>query len=436
MADVIRIKRRVSGSPGAPSSLANAELAYNEVDHILYYGEGTGGSGGTASVVAAIGGQGLASNGTPAMNGTAAAGTQSNWSRSDHVHPSDTTKAAINSPLFSGIPAGPTATPATTQSTQFATTQFTWNAIFAARLDQLQPPNVDVAWGNHRITGLLDPTNSQDAATKNYVDITVQGMTPKPTAALATAAALAANAYSNGTAGVGATLTASANGALIVDGIAVPANAIVLVKNEAAGANNGLYVCTNPGSGSAAYVLTRHVDMDQSGEFSGAFIPVGAGGTVNANTLWLANPSVPVTVGSTVIPFTQLNAATSYTPGNGINISANVISAVGVANRINVSGTGIDIATNYVGQSSITTLGTITTGTWNGSPVSAIYGGTGASSLTAGYAKANGSSPFTTVATIPSTDITGLGTMATQNASAVAITGGTIDGVTLDGGTF
>ena len=59
MADILRIKRRVSGSPGAPTSLANAELAYNEVDHTLYYGEGTGGAGGTASVIRAIAGDGL-----------------------------------------------------------------------------------------------------------------------------------------------------------------------------------------------------------------------------------------------------------------------------------------------------------------------------------------------------------------------------------------
>ena len=59
MADTLRIKRRVGGAPGAPPALANAELAYNEVDHTLYYGEGTGGAGGTASVIRPIGGDGL-----------------------------------------------------------------------------------------------------------------------------------------------------------------------------------------------------------------------------------------------------------------------------------------------------------------------------------------------------------------------------------------
>jgi hypothetical protein len=79
MTDTIRIKRRVTGSPGAPASLANAELAYNEVDHTLYYGEGTGGAGGTASVIAAIAGQGLAYTSAPAMNGAAAAGSATQW---------------------------------------------------------------------------------------------------------------------------------------------------------------------------------------------------------------------------------------------------------------------------------------------------------------------------------------------------------------------
>ena len=58
MANTLRIKRRASGSAGAPSTLENAELAYNEVDDILYYGKGTGGSGGSATTIPAIAGSG------------------------------------------------------------------------------------------------------------------------------------------------------------------------------------------------------------------------------------------------------------------------------------------------------------------------------------------------------------------------------------------
>jgi hypothetical protein len=58
---VIRIKRRTSGAPGAPASLQNAELAYNEVDGVLYYGKGTGGVGGSATTIEAIGGKAMVS---------------------------------------------------------------------------------------------------------------------------------------------------------------------------------------------------------------------------------------------------------------------------------------------------------------------------------------------------------------------------------------
>lgn len=89
MANKIRIKRRAAGSPGAPSTLENAELAFNEVDDVLYYGEGTGGIDGTATAILAIGGSGafvtLASdqtitgnktvNGNVVINGTTSVAT-------------------------------------------------------------------------------------------------------------------------------------------------------------------------------------------------------------------------------------------------------------------------------------------------------------------------------------------------------------------------
>ena len=60
MPNTLRIKRRASGGgAGAPSSLANAELAFNEQTNVLYYGTGTGGAGGAATSVIAIGGDGV-----------------------------------------------------------------------------------------------------------------------------------------------------------------------------------------------------------------------------------------------------------------------------------------------------------------------------------------------------------------------------------------
>lgn len=194
-----------------------------------------------------------------------------------------------------------------------------------------------------------------------YVDAAIQGLSIKPTATVATTAALPANIYVNGASGVGATLTAVVAGVLTVDGVATTLGALILVKNEVTSANNGFYSVTTAGAVGVAYVLTRHTDMDQAAEFSGAFIPVSSAGTANANSLWLANPSGTVVVGTTAIPFTQLNGATDLIAGSGLTISGNTIS----------------ISPTYVGQTSITTLGTITTGAWTATPVTVAFGGTG-----------------------------------------------------------
>jgi hypothetical protein len=229
-------------------------------------------------------------------------------------------------------------------------------SIVTNSLSAFAPPTGDLSINSHKLTSLSNPTNPQDAATKYYVDSAMQGLQIKQTATVATTGALATNTYNNGTAGVGATITYSATGAVTIDGHVLALNDYVLVKNEATAANNGLYLVTTAGATGVALVLTRATDMDATAEFSGAFIPVGNVGTANANSLWLCNPSGTVTVGTTAIPFTQLNGATDLTAGTGINITGNTIS----------------ISTGYTGQTSLTTLGTVTTGTWG---TGAIIGG-------------------------------------------------------------
>lgn len=369
MADVIRIKRRASpGSPGAPTSLANAELAYNENDHTLYIGEGTGGAGGSATVIVPIGGSGLASNALPAMDGAAAPGTAAAWSRGDHVHPTDTTRAPLNSPGLTGVPTTPTAT---------------------------------------------YPTNTTQIASCQYV----QAALDNATQGIDTKASVKAASTGN--------LTLS--GAQTVDGIALVAGDRVLVKDQGTAANNGIYLV-------AAGAWTRATDMDAWTEVPGAFTFVEQG-TVNADTGWVSTADQGGTLGTTAITWTQFSSAGTITAGAGLTKTGNTVDVVGTAGRIVANADSIDIDSTYVGQASITTLGTISTGTWNATTITVARGGTGVTTLV-GYVKGNGTSPFTASATIPNTDISGLGTMAIQNANAVAITGGTIDGITFDGGTF
>jgi hypothetical protein len=100
----------------------------------------------------------------------------------------------------------------------------------------------------------------------------------------------------------------------------------VLVKNQTSGAQNGVYTVTTVGSGSVAWVLTRATDYDTSGSGTneidaGDFIYV-LSGTANANTSWVQQTPLPITVGTTALVFVQFGASTTYTAGTGLTLSS------------------------------------------------------------------------------------------------------------------
>ena len=131
---------------------------------------------------------------------------------------------------------------------------------------------------------------------------------------------------------------------------------------------NGFYKVTTVGSGSAAFVLTRTPDADAASELTGAFTFVEEG-TANADNGYVLSTDGAITLGSTAITFEQFSGVGQISAGNGLTKTGNTIDAVGTSNRISVSANAIDIASTYVGQTSITTLGTITTGTWTGTEI-------------------------------------------------------------------
>jgi phage-related tail fiber protein len=225
------------------------------------------------------------------------------------------------------------------------------------------------------------------------------------------------------TAGTNITLS----GLQTIDGYAISANDRVLVKDQTLTQNNGIYVAVS-GAWSRAF------DMDAWSEVPQAYVFV-SNGTVNSSSSWVCNSATGGSLGTTPITWVQFSQQAQVTAGAGMTRTGNQFDIVGTAGRIAVFADNVDIDSSYVGQVSITTLGTITTGTWSATTVAVNKGGTGATSLT-GYVKGTGTAALTANATIPNTDITGLGTMSTQNAGAVAITGGSIDGVTFDMGTF
>ena len=161
---------------------------------------------------------------------------------------------------------------------------------------------------------------------KAYVDATSSGLDLKDSSHAATAAALPAVTYSNGSSGVGATLTANANGALTVDGQTMVVGERVLVKDQSSGLQNGIYTVTAAGGAGAAFVLTRATDFDSTTEVtSGAFTFIETG-TANSDSGWVMTTDGSVTIGTTALAFSQFSGAGQITAGTGLSKSGNTLS--------------------------------------------------------------------------------------------------------------
>ena len=289
---------------------------------------------------------------------------------------------------------------------------------------------VDV--NNARITSVATPTQATDAANKAYVDNSAAGLNVKNPVQVATTAALTVT-YNNGTSGVGATLTnAGTQAAITIDSYPLELGDRILVKDQADSKQNGIYTVTTVGTISANWVLTRATDADNNtngGKLTPNTFVFVEEGTVNANngyTLQIAaDDQLTYTLGTDLLVWVQFSGAgeiiagagltksgntldvqvgsgvtiisdtvqlASTVAGAGLTFTSGVIDVVGTSNRITINADSIDIASTYVGQTSITTLGTIGTGTWQGDVVTYAYGGTGQASYAKGdilYASAS-----------------------------------------------
>jgi len=227
---------------------------------------------------------------------------------------------------------------------------------------------VDV--GSKRITNLATPSASTDAATRGYVDQVAQGLHVHSVVKGATTATLASLSgatvsYSAGTQAItwtgGTALTST-----FTDGVAFTASTTeasasrILVKNEGdvgglGSAYNGIYYCYG------ARELRRSTDSNTAAEFLGGDFVFVTDGTSYNNTGWVQT-EVVTTLDTDPIAWDQFSGA-------GTMVADEV--------TLTKSGDTFSIKTTYIGQTSITTLGTIGTGTWQGTAVGLTYGGTG-----------------------------------------------------------
>jgi hypothetical protein len=275
---------------------------------------------------------------------------------------------------------------------------------------------VDVT--DSRITGVASPVGATDAANKAYVDNAVTGLTFKD----------AVNLLSNSN----VALTGS-SGTLVIDGhaqlVAADTGYRILLKAQTTDSENGIYTYSDNGT---TYTLTRSTDADVYTELQGAAVFVlegvtyaqtgwtetnytltsfagqtwvqfsGSGAYVAGEGLTLTGTTFNVGAGDGISVTANAVSLSSSVAGNGLTQSAGVINAVGTADRISVSTDAIDIASTYVGQTSITTLGTITTGTWNATTIGTVKGGTGLTTYATGdilYASASNTLAKLTIGT-------------------------------------
>lgn len=189
--------------------------------------------------------------------------------------------------------------------------------VRTSRLDQMAAPTADVSMNSHKVTSMQDGVASTDGATVGQVNAAIAGLGGIGNSKFATSAALPAVTYANGTAGVGATLTANANGVLTIDTTGTPAlNDPILVKNQASAFQNGRYILTTVGTAGVPFVLTRATDFDTASEMGvPKLAPVDAQGATpgatNDNQLFISVTSAPFTVGTTGVTFAQIG--TVYT---------------------------------------------------------------------------------------------------------------------------
>lgn len=222
--------------------------------------------------------------------------------------------------------------------------------------------------GNGNIS-VATPTDDGHAATKGYVDSARSGLDVKASVRVATTAAI--------------NLSSDLEAGDVIDGVTLVAGDRVLVKHQGTASENGIYVAVASGAAS------RATDADTSAEVTTGMFTFVSEGTVNADSGWVLSTNDTITLGSTGLTFVQFSGAGQITAGDGLTKSGNTINVVGTADRITANADSIDIASTYVGQATITTLGTISTGTWgSGATTIAIAsGGTGATS--AGDARSN-----------------------------------------------
>jgi len=360
VANTIRVKRSTGSS--APTTLSNAEIAFAEGNEIGYIGIGTGGAGGSATTINKIFGKG--------------AFFDKDTTRTANTILSGPTSGSAASPTFRALVSDDIPSIAHTKISDFDT------GVRTNRLDQMAAPTGSVSLNSQTITNLSDPVNTQDAATKGFVEATSQGLDVKDSCVAATTGNI--------------TISTALNNGDTLDGVTLSDGDRVLVKDQSTASQNGIYVVGSSPS--------RAVDLAAGADAAGMFTFVEQG-SVNADNGFVCTSNKgSAVVGTNNLTFAQFSGAGQITAGDGLDKSGNTLSVDLKANGgLVIESTEIAVD---LGASSIT--GTLAIGD----------GGTGATS--ASNARSNLGLVIGTDVEPHSDKLTELATMGQTTANALA----------------
>ena len=281
--------------------------------------------------------------------------------------------------------------------------------------------------------------DSQSLANKAYVDQVAQGLDTKPSCRAGTTADLSAT-YNNGSSGVGATLTASSNGAIVVDGVSLSVGDRLLVKNQTTASENGIYSVTTQGDGSTAFVLTRATPEDQPSELSGGAFVFVEEGTANADNGYVFTHTGAPTFGTTSLDVAQFSGAGQIDSGAALSKTGNRLD-------VEVDNSSIEVATDSLRVKALGITNAMLAGSIASSKLADPIFFTDESS-TQGQVSVGGTLEFITGEGINTTangnKLTIAGELASSSNIGVAkfnsnnftVTSGDVEVTTIDGGSF
>jgi hypothetical protein len=216
-----------------------------------------------------------------------------------------------------------------------------------------------VVYSDLSVDGDIYSQGDKRLATEEYVNSVKQALDVKDSVRVATSSAIILA------------------GTQTIDGVQLSEGNRILVKNQIAMSENGIYSVS-------AGVWLRSDDANSNLKMTpGVFVFVEEGES-NANSGWVLSSDVQIDLGETELIFSQFSGAGQIYAGAGLIKTGNQIDAVGTLGRILVETDNIDISPDYEGQTSISVLGVVSTGTWRGEAIEVSHGGTGLSAFSPG----------------------------------------------------